>query len=160
MTARDRLPRRLITTPHDTYIEAVGAALAAVGLDATGIWTANADTRGLHQYLNAALTLTPEDSTIDPTMWPEGLILIWEWHSGKEENEDPRGPVWLWAKKLRDGGNSEPAALPIDGYANPVQVAAAADELTATGKSLKPRPGQWAGAPALEADITAWENTA
>ncbi|MFJ7999018.1 hypothetical protein ACIQ7D_17985 [Streptomyces sp. NPDC096310] len=143
--------------PHDPYITAVGDALAAVGMDAAHHWTSDADTRGLHHYLNATLTLTSEDSGIDPALWPNGLLLIWEWHPGREDGEADRGPVWLWAKQLRDGGNSTPEVLPVDGYANPLQVAAAGHELAITGRAVKRRPGQWTSARGLTAAITVWE---
>ncbi|MBQ1164377.1 hypothetical protein KBZ21_41020, partial [Streptomyces sp. A73] len=54
---------------------------------------------------------------INPGYWSEKV------RAGREDGEADRGPVWLWAKKRRGGGNTEPAALPVDGYANPVQVA-------------------------------------
>ncbi|WP_326806694.1 hypothetical protein OHB04_02555 [Streptomyces sp. NBC_01775] len=145
------------TLPHDPYIDAVTDALTAVGLDVGDTWTSAADTRGLHCILNAVLTL--EESGLDAERWPEGLLLIWEWHPGREEGEAERGPVWLWAKKLRDGSNSDPAVLPVDGYANPAQVAASAGELATAGQAVKHRPGQWHGSPALVTAITAWETS-
>lgn len=147
------------TLPQDPYIDAVVIALADAGWDVADSWTSDADTHGLHQYLNAALTLTPEDSGLDAGTWPEGLILIWEWHNGIEAGEPERGARWQWAKKNRDGSSSEPALFPVDGYANPVQVAAAAGELVATGRAVKRRPGQWNGTPGLQEAIAAWEAT-
>jgi hypothetical protein len=144
------------TLPHDQYIAEVVEALVEVGLDLADAWTSDADTRGLHQYLNAVLTLTPGDSGIDADRWREGFLVIWEWHPGVEDGEAPRGPVWLWAKKERDGSNSPPDPLPVDGYANPVQVAAAVAELIDTGRAVKFRPGKWDGAYTLDMSIDAW----
>ncbi|MBQ1165328.1 hypothetical protein KBZ21_45890, partial [Streptomyces sp. A73] len=75
----------------------VADALANVGLDVADTWTCDADTRGLHCILNASLELTPEESGSDPNLWPAGLLLLWEWHPGREDGEADRGPVWLWA---------------------------------------------------------------
>ncbi|MFE6716793.1 hypothetical protein ACFVDU_04295 [Streptomyces albidoflavus] len=146
--------------PHDTYIDAVARALADIGFDAAHYWTCDSDTRGLYFYLSSAITLTVEDSGIDAGRWPHGLVLTWEWHPGVEEGEAERGPVWLWAKQQRDGSTTEPASLPVDGYANPLQVAAALHELNSTGRAVKARPGQWHSTPALNAAITAWERGA
>ncbi|MBQ1164315.1 hypothetical protein KBZ21_40700, partial [Streptomyces sp. A73] len=40
--------------------------------------------------LNASLELTPEESGIDPNLWPAGLLLLWEWHPGREDGEAAR----------------------------------------------------------------------
>lgn len=146
----------MISLPHDLYLNAVTTALTDVGMDPADAWTSDADTRGLHCYLAAAITLTPEDSGISPDRWPEGLLLLWEWHPGVEEGEAERGPIWLWAKLRGDGSNTPPAALPVDGYANPVQVAATAHELAETGRAVKVRPGVWDGARDLDARVNAW----
>lgn len=145
--------------PQDPYIDAIATALADVGFDLADGWTSDADTRGLYRYLNAVLTLDTDTSGLDEGAWPEGLLLIWEWHTGIEaaDGEPARGPWWQWAMKLKDGSNSAPDSLPVDGFANPVQVAAAVHELATTGKALKKRPGRWDGTPALETAISAWE---
>lgn len=145
--------------PHDPYITAVAEALANVGFEPAEYWTCDSDTRGLHCYLNAVITLAPGHSNIDLNRWPHGLLLIWEWHPGREDGEAERGPVWLWAKCRRDAGsNEEPAVLPIDGYTNPVHVATAVGQLNDTGQAVARRAaGRWNSADALETAIAAWE---
>jgi hypothetical protein len=135
----------MVDYPHDEYIAAITGALTDVGLDPTTITRDDSDTRGTYCYLRALFAL-------------DDLLLIWEWHTGIEaaHGEPERGPVWLWAKRLSDGVNTEPAVLPVDGYANPVQVAAAAGELVDTGTAVKRRPGQWDGSKWLDAACEAW----
>lgn len=144
--------------PHDLYISAVTDTFTAVGLDPADTTLDDCDTRGLHCYLRAILTFDAATSRIDPARWPHGLILIWEWHTGIEaaDGEPDRGPVWLWAALLRDGSTGEPALLPVDGYANPVQVAAAVHELDETGTAAKHRPGRWDCAVTLDNACTVW----
>ena len=138
--------------PHDLYLTQVHTALTDIGLDPDHHTLDDSDTRGTHCYLRGILH--------QPTYqkWPHGLLLIWEWHTGIEadQGEPERGPVWLWAALLPDGSNTEPETLPIDGYANPAQVAASLDELIATGTAVKSRPGRWRAAAALDAACTLW----
>lgn len=138
--------------PHDLYLTQVHFALADVGLDPDHHTLDDSDTRGTHCYLRGMHHHPPYRS------WPHGLLLIWEWHTGTEadQGEPGRGPAWLWAALLADGSNTEPARLPVDGYANPVQVAAAFDELVETGEAVKTRPGRWRGADDLNAACEAW----
>ena len=143
--------------PHDTYIDHIADALAAVGLDVADGWTSDAETVGTYCYLDAVLTLDTDTTGLDPERWPNGLILIWEWHTGLEDGEPERGAYWEWAElRGNHGGNEQPESLPIDGFANPVQVAAAVHELITTGKAVKARPGQWDGTAGLEAAIEKW----
>lgn len=146
----------MTTLPHDLYLTQTLLALADVGLDPTDHTLDDCDTRGTHQYLRGILHQPPYQR------WPHGLLLIWEWHTGIEaaDGEPERGPVWLWAALKSDGSNTEPALLPVDGYANPAQVAAALGELVDTGAAVKRRPGQWPGADALDNDCTQWATTA
>ncbi len=93
------------------------------------------------------LHFTPESTCgVTPERWPHGLLLIWEWHIGAEaaDGEPERGPIWAWAKCLGGGVNSEPTALLVDGYANPLQVGFALAELINTGSSGRRRIGRWA----------------
>lgn len=145
--------------PQDHYIDAVTTAVADVGLDVADGWTSDAETQGVYCYLSAVLTLDPDTTGLDADDWPAGLLLIWEWHTGIEDGEPERGPSWMWAEKNQDGSNTPPDALMVDGFANPVQLAAAVGELIETGKSVKTRPGVWNSTPALEAAITVWEAT-
>ena len=146
------------TLPHDPYITAVVEALTDTGLDPAGeVWTSDAESAGSYRYLSATIILTPDTTAIDPARWPHGLLLRWEWHTGTEaaDGEPERGPAWTWAKRARRD-NSEPELLPVDGYANPVQVTAAAHELAASGAAVKPRPGRWAAAAGLDQACAAW----
>ncbi|MFJ6566258.1 hypothetical protein ACIQNU_02470 [Streptomyces sp. NPDC091292] len=145
------------TFPHDTYITAVVNTLTDVGLDPADITLDDCDTRGSDCYLRACLRFAPEDTYgVDAVRWPDGLLLIWEWHPGIEEGEAERGPVWLWAKCLPDGSNGEPAAMPVPGAANPVQVAFALAELINRGEPGRRRIGLWNGAAVLDAACEAW----
>jgi len=138
--------------PHDLYLTQTYTALYDIGLDPTHHTLDDSDTRGTHNYLRGILHQPPYQR------WPHGLLLIWEWHTGIEaaDGEPDRGPLWLWAALRADGSNTEPAPLPVDGYANPSQVAAALDELVTTGQAVKRRPGRWWGADGLDAACGAW----
>lgn len=124
------------TLPHDPYITAVCDALTAAGLELTDhCWTDDGETRGTYCYLNAVITLDPsgvldlDDEDIpDGTTWRHGLLLIWEWHTGIEEDggEPERGPSWQFAELKGDGSNEYPTGLPVYGYASPAAVVEAA----------------------------------
>jgi hypothetical protein len=145
-------PEETVTLPHDLYLTQVYSALYDVGLDPDSHTLDDCDTRGTYRYLRGMFHHPPYQR------WPHGLLLIWEWHTGIEadQGEPQRGPMWLWAALRPDGSNSEPVPLPIDGYANPAQVAASFDELVQTASALKRRPGRWRGAEVLDADCAAW----
>lgn len=122
------------TLPHDPYIAAVVDALTAAGLEPTDYtWTDDSETRGTYCYLNAVITLDPSGTiTSDDegvpagTAWPHGLLLIWEWHTGAEDGEPNRGPVWQFAELKSDGSNEYPTGLPVYGYASPAAIVEAA----------------------------------
>ncbi|MFH9072717.1 hypothetical protein [Streptomyces alboflavus] len=143
--------------PHDAYITAVTDTLAEVGLDPADTWADDCDTRGTYRYLRAGLHFTPEDTYgVDPGRWPDGLQLLWEWHPGVEEGEAEKGPVWLWAKRLPDGSNTDPVPLLVPGFANPVQVAWSLAELINTGATPRQRIGEWVCATSTAAACEAW----
>jgi hypothetical protein len=143
--------------PHADYTAAVTDALTEVGLDPVNAWTDDCDTRGAYRYLRAGFHFTPEETHgVDPARWPDGLLLIWEWHPGLETGEAERGPVWLWAKRLPDGSNTDPVPLPLPGFANPVQVAWSLAELINTGCTPRRRIGEWACAASTSAACEAW----
>lgn len=145
--------------PHDPYIEALTTAFADVGLDPATVTLDDCDTRGTYRYLRALLHFTPQATYgVTEEQWPDGLLLIWEWHTGIEEKqgEPERGPVWLWAKCLPDGSNTEPTPLPVPGIAQPLQVGWALAELITSGRARKQRIGRWDGAASLESACEAW----
>ncbi|MET9729739.1 hypothetical protein ABZZ79_03430 [Streptomyces sp. NPDC006458] len=132
-TAKGDLMTRAL--PHDPYITAVCDALTAAGLELTGSsWTDDGESRGTYCYLNAVITLDPSgthdtDDTDDEdlpagTPWRHGLLLIWEWHTGieEEDGEPARGPLWLFAELRADGSNEYPTTLPVYGYASPAAI--------------------------------------
>jgi hypothetical protein len=112
--------------PHDPYMDAVVDALAAAGLNVTDSWTSDAETHGVYCYLNAVITLTPDDIE-----WPHGLLLMWAWHTGLEDGGPERGPSWEFAGLNADGSNEYPTDLPVDGYAAPEAVVEAARKVVA-----------------------------
>ena len=120
--------------PHDPYITTITDALTAAGLPPTDhSWTNDSETRGTYCYLNAVITLDPSgalaaDEEMPGSAWPHGLLLIWEWHTGIEEEygEPERGPVWQFAELNSDGSNEYPTGLPVHGYASPTAVVEAA----------------------------------
>ncbi|WP_171111272.1 MULTISPECIES: hypothetical protein [unclassified Streptomyces] len=124
------------TLPHDPYITAVCDALTAAGLELTDrCWTDDGETRGTYCYLDAVITLDPSnthdldhDDIPTDAAWPHGLLLIWEWHTGIEEEhgEPERGPLWQFAELKDDGSNEYPTVLPVYGYASPAAVVEAA----------------------------------
>jgi hypothetical protein len=162
---------------HDPYITAVTEALSFARLTPAEYWTSDSETRGTYCYLNAVITLDPsgtydlDDEDIPAgTAWPRGLILIWEWHTGREEGGDPeRGPSWQFAALKADGSNEYPTGLPVYGYASPAAVVEAARKVI--DHSIKPghfhnfgQPGwdggivgdSWERADELDAAATAW----
>lgn len=118
--------------PHDPYIIAVCEALTAAGLEPAEFWTSDGETVGTYCYLNAVITLDPSgthdvdhDDIPVGTPWPHGLILIWEWHTGREENTE-RGALWMFAEVKADGSNEYPTWLPVHGDTGPEVLAEAA----------------------------------
>lgn len=125
------------TLPHDPYIDAVWNALDAAKLEVADGWTSDAETVGTHMHLTAVLTLDTETTGLDPEQWPNGLILIWEWHTGIEQGEPERGPSWEWAElRGNHGGNEPPAALPVPGWVAPEMLAATVAGLAYTGTPI------------------------
>jgi hypothetical protein len=123
------------TLPHDPYITTVCDALTAAGLELTDqCWTDDGETRGMYCYLNAVVTLDPsgtiaaDEQADGGADWPHGLLLIWEWHTGieEEDGEPEKGPIWLFAELKADGSNEYPTSLPVHGYASPAAIVEAA----------------------------------
>ena len=96
-----------------------GAPYLGGGLSGAG-YGITLDPSGTHD-------LDPDDLPADAA-WPHVLLLIWEWHTGieEEQGEPERGPVWLFAE-MKDGSRNEyPTALPVYGYASPAAIVEAA----------------------------------
>ncbi|MDI5965771.1 hypothetical protein [Streptantibioticus silvisoli] len=101
-------------------------ALTAAGLEpGDDTWLSDSETRGTYCYLGAVITLDPSSNDEDIPVgaaWPHGLILTWAWHTGVEDGEPERGPVWEFAELNADGSNAYPTDLPVHGYASPAAV--------------------------------------
>lgn len=123
----------MVDLPHDDYIEAVTVALDTAGLPTEDARTSDCETRGTYCYLNAVITIDLQH-TGDAEAWPHGLLLIWEWHTGADADDDEiqaPGPQWLFAELKADGSNEYPTSLPVYGYASPAAVAEAARKVIA-----------------------------
>jgi hypothetical protein len=143
------------TLPHDDYIEAIEEALKAGGLEPEQVDVRDDETRGTHMYLDAVLTLTAETSGIDPGEWDHGLILVWEWHTGLDEDE--RGPSWQWARLNEDGSNWPLQPMAVYGYASPAAVVTVTRQILTNPRSeAEPALGVWDHAEALDAACEAW----
>jgi hypothetical protein len=119
--------------PHDPYITAVVDALTEAGLEPEQPDAFVEDSYDV-PYLRGAITLTTETSGIPDTRFRYGLILIWDWHTGRDEDYD-RGPSWQWAKLVDSHGQSVlPEPLPVPGWVAPAMLAATVATLAHTGK--------------------------
>jgi hypothetical protein len=142
--------------PQDTYIAAVAAALNAAGIDVADRWTSDGESKGIHPYLDAVITLAPIDGQGDDDGWPDGLLLLWEWHTGLEDGGPERGPVWRWAELHADGSNEHPDELMVAGYASPDAVVTAARKAIAHELGAELIGGSWEYAGVLNAACEAW----
>ncbi len=146
------------TLPHDPYITAIVAALAAAGLEPADHFTDDSDTSGSHHYLRAVITLDPDTSGIDPARWPDGLILIWEWHTGIEaaDGEPERGPSWECARLVDSHGqNGGREALTAVGYASPAYVVESVRALAERRNQSVPAE-RWERVAELDAACAVW----
>jgi hypothetical protein len=117
--------------PHNPYIDAVEAALTEAKMEPEQADAFVEDSYDV-PYLRGVITLTPETSSI-PDRFRHGLILVWDWHTGRDEDYD-RGPVWQWARLVDDHGQSQlPEPLPVPGWVAPPMLAAAVATLAHTG---------------------------
>ncbi|MEV5368954.1 hypothetical protein ACF09G_12915 [Streptomyces albogriseolus] len=158
--------------PHDPYIEAVCNALDEAGPEVKDGHTDDCETRGTYCYLNAVIELDLLTVGLQEE-WPHGLLLIWEWHTGREAHlgEPERGPVWKFAELNEDGSNAYPTDLPVYGYASPAAIVEAIRKVIS--REIEPGShfnlGQWRGwtggiigdswehADQLEAACVAWD---
>jgi hypothetical protein len=128
------------TLPHAPYIEAVETALTEAKMEPEQADTFVEDSYDV-PYLRGVITLTPETSDIPADRFPHGLILIWDWHTGRDEDFE-RGSVWQWARLNDDGSNRDPEPLPVPSFVAPEMLAATVAGLAYTGKPI-PMGSQW-----------------
>ena len=119
------------TLPHAPYIAAVEAALTEAKLTPEQTDAFVEDSYDV-PHLRGVITLTPETSDIPAYRYPHGLILIWDWHTGRDEDAD-RGPVWQWARLNQDGSNRDPEPLPVPGWVAPAMLTGAVATLAFAG---------------------------
>jgi len=143
------------TLPHAPYINAIEGALTECGMEPEQADAFVEDSYDV-PYLRGVITLTPETSGIPANRHPHGLILIWDWHTGRDKYYD-RGPAWQWARLNEDGSNRDPEPLPVPGWVMPVMLAGAAVTLAHNGTATPMTTGwhQHLRAPVQDA-IEAW----
>lgn len=146
-----------IRLPHAPYIEAVAGALTEAKLTPAEVDIRDSEACGATPFLDAVITLTPEDSGIPADRYKHGLLLIWEYHKGHEDGCLNEGPVWLRAELHEDGSNSVPEPLPVSDWVMPAMLAATVATLAHTGKPIPMHTGwhQHLRAPVQDA-IDAW----
>jgi hypothetical protein len=144
------------TLPHAPYIHAVEAALTEAKMQPEQTDAFVEDSYDA-PYLRGVITLTPETSGIPADRFPHGLILIWDWHTGRDQYYT-RGPVWQWARLNDDGSNRDPEPLPVPGWVAPEMLAGAVATLAHTGTPTRMTTG-WHQhlREAVETAIEAWE---
>lgn len=121
------------TLPHDPYINAVEAALTEAKLTPEQADAFVEDSYDV-PYLRGVITLTPETSGIPADRYRHGLNLVWDWHTGRDEDQE-RGASWQWARLNDDGSTKWPfEALPVPGWVAPAMLAATITTLAHTGK--------------------------
>lgn len=120
------------TLPHAPYIDAVEKALTEAGMAPEQTDAFTEDSYDV-AYLRGVITLTPETTGIPTDRYPHGLILIWDWHTGADEDE-PRGALWQWARLNENGSSQFPyEQLPVPGWVAPEMLAATVATLVHTG---------------------------
>ncbi|MFD5566589.1 hypothetical protein [Streptomyces cadmiisoli] len=126
--------------PHQPYIEAVVHELTTATMEPEQFDSFIEDSYDF-AYLRGVITLTPETSAIPATRYPHGLILVWDWHTGRDEDYD-RGPIWQWARLNEDGSCRDLEPLPVPGWVAPEMLAATAATLAHTS-SPTPMASLW-----------------
>ncbi|WP_406123095.1 hypothetical protein OHQ89_12770 [Streptomyces canus] len=144
------------TLPHGPYIDAVEAALTEAKLTPEQADAFVEDSYDV-AYLRGVITLSPETSGIPADRHSHGLIIIWDWHTGRDQFYD-RGPVWQWARLNDDGSNRDPEPLPVPGWIHPAMLTATVATLAHTGTPT-PMGSLWHDhlRTPVEAAIQAWE---
>ncbi|MFF0166733.1 hypothetical protein [Streptomyces prasinus] len=146
------------TLPHAPYINAVEGALTECGMEPEQADAFAEDSYDV-DFLRGVITLTPETSGIPANRFKHGLILVWDWHTGRDQFYD-RGPIWQWARLNDDGSNRDPEPLPVPGWVMPVMLAGSVATLAHTGTATPMTTGwhQHLRAPVQDA-IEAWETS-
>jgi hypothetical protein len=144
------------TLPHAPYIDAIEGALTECGMQPEQADAFVEDSYDV-PHLRGVITLTPETSGIPADRYRHGLILIWDWHTGRDDDYD-RGPAWQWARLNADGSNRDPEPLPVPGWVMPVMLAGTVVTLAHTDTATPMTTGwhQHLRTPVQDA-IEAWE---
>lgn len=142
--------------PHAPYIDAVAAEFTNTAMTPEQADAIVEDSYDV-PWLRGVITLTPETSGIPADRYRHGLILIWDWHTGRDENYE-RGPAWQWARLNEDGSSSLPEPLPVPGWVMPAMLAGAVVTLAHTGTATPMTSGwhQHLRAP-VQTAIEEWE---
>ncbi|MFJ3812226.1 hypothetical protein ACIPWE_38425 [Streptomyces sp. NPDC090073] len=120
------------STPHQPYIDAVEAAFNDAKMQPEQADAFVEDSYDV-PYLRGVITLTPETSGIPDDRFRHGLILIWDWHTGRDEDYE-RGTSWQWTRLNEDGSGKWPfEPLPVPGFVAPAMLVAAVATLAHTG---------------------------
>jgi hypothetical protein len=119
--------------PHQPYINRVTEAMSP-----SDWWTSAAETApdGATCTLSAVLNW---DHEVSPELYPYGLLLCWDLHTG-----------WQWAECRRDKTNEYPEHLPLPLWARPADVAAAVRALLA-GEDVPPATAEYDDAEVIAA---------
>ncbi|MFR9796153.1 hypothetical protein ACL02U_09655 [Streptomyces sp. MS06] len=144
--------------PHAPYITAIETALTEAQLTPEQADAFVEDSYDV-PHLRGVITLTPETSGIPADRYPHGLILVWDWHTGRDDDHD-RGPAWQWARLREDGSCTWPhETLPVPGWVAPPMLAAAAATLAHTGTAT-PMGSLWRQRARTEQACEAWAQDA
>ncbi len=128
------------TLPHAPYITAIETALTEAKMEPEHADAFVEDSYDV-PYLRGVITLTPETSGIPADRYRHGLLLVWDWHTGLDEDHE-RGASWQWARLNEDSSNWPFGELPVPGWVAPPMLAAAAATLAHTGTAT-PMSSLW-----------------
>lgn len=145
-----------IALPHAPYIDAIEAELRDAAITPEQVDATVEDSYDV-PHLRGVITLTPDTTGFPAERFPHGLILVWDWHTGRDADY-ARGPVWQWARLNEDGSNWELKPLPVPGWVAPAMFTTTVAILLHTGKATPMNSGwhQHLRQPVEDA-IHAWE---
>lgn len=128
--------------PHQPYIDAVEAAMRALGIEPNSAWADDAETRpdGRTCTLSAVFSW---DGDVEPDRYPDGLLVCWDLDR-----------EWQHAALKADGSNEWPDDLPLPLWALPADVAASAGALL-RGEELPAATGEWSDPIVLD-EVRKW----